>query len=111
MQSDYLKYRGKCKELSEAAIHANPTLTLVRGHYFEPMWDTEEQHWWTKREDGSIYDPSAKQFSSKGSGIYTEFNGSINCEECGSQIEEKYAQIMGNYAVCSTKCALKLVGL
>lgn len=109
--SDYLKYRGKCKEMCEAAISEDPTLTLVRGHYFEPMWNSEEQHWWTVRTDGTIFDPSVKQFPSRGSGIYTEFNGFVTCEECGKTMEEKDAQAMGNYMVCSTKCAMRLVGL
>lgn len=48
-QSDYLKFRGKCKELSEEACRKDSTLTLVRGHYFCPFWNTEEPHWWTIR--------------------------------------------------------------
>lgn len=111
MESDYLKYRGKCKEFAEAAIKTNPTLKLVRGHYFEPYWNSEEAHWWTTRPDGSIYDPSAKQFPSKGHGIYTEFKGILTCDQCGKLIKEEHAQIMGNYMVCSSLCALQLVGL
>jgi hypothetical protein len=32
-ESDYLKYRGKCKELSEAAVRVNPSLTKGEGTY------------------------------------------------------------------------------
>jgi len=110
-ESDYLKYRGKCKELCEAAIAIDPTLKLVRGHYFEPMWNSEEQHWWTVRSDGTIYDPSVKQFPSKGSGIYTEFDGKVACAECGKIIWEDEMIMQGRYPVCSNKCALRLVGL
>ena len=39
-QSDYLKYRGKCKEMSEALVANNPALRLVRGHYWCPIWNT-----------------------------------------------------------------------
>jgi len=31
--SDYEKYRGKCKEFSEALIKKDPTLRLVRGPF------------------------------------------------------------------------------
>jgi hypothetical protein len=36
MESDYLKYRGKCKPMCEDAIQKDPTLTLVRGNYVDP---------------------------------------------------------------------------
>jgi hypothetical protein len=110
-QSDYLKYRGRCKELCDQAIKSDPSLILVRGYYFDPIWNKEEQHWWTKREDGSIYDPSAKQFPSKGHGIYAEFDGFVTCEECGKVMPESESKMCGKFPVCSTKCALSLVGL
>ena len=34
----YTKFRGKCKQMSEEAVAADPTLRLVRGHYFCPFW-------------------------------------------------------------------------
>lgn len=49
--SDYLKFRGKCKELSEAACAEDPSLALVRGHYYCPIWNVTEPHWWTVRPD------------------------------------------------------------
>jgi len=109
--SDYMKYRGKCKEMSEAAVVGDPDLTLVRGHYFCPIWGTDEPHWWTTRADGTIYDPSAKQFASKGNGIYSEFGGVVICEECGAETTEEKMILMGNYPTCSDGCAMRLVGL
>ncbi len=109
--SDYEKYRGKCKEFSERAVKDDPSLTLIRGHYFCPIWGTNEQHWWCRRADGSIFDPTAKQFGSKGNGIYTEFNGLLECAECGKVITEAEIVHMGNYQVCSDLCAKRLVGL
>lgn len=50
MISDYMKYRGKCKELCEQAIKDDTTLTLIRGHYFCPIWNKDEPHWWTKKQ-------------------------------------------------------------
>ena len=39
MEEDlYQKYRGKCKEFSEALCEQDPTLRLVRGHYLDYSW-------------------------------------------------------------------------
>jgi len=111
MESNYIKFRGKCKEASEVACEKDSSLTLVRGYYYCPIWNTTEQHWWTVKEDGTIYDPTKKQFPSNGIGEYIEFDGFLNCEECGKRISEEEAQPCGNYPVCSTKCAMRLVGL
>lgn len=35
--SDYAKYRGKCKEMSEEAVAQDPSLRLVRGYYHCPF--------------------------------------------------------------------------
>jgi hypothetical protein len=107
----YRTYRGRCKELSDAACAADPTLTLVRGHYYCPMWNTEEPHWWTVRPDGTINDPSREQFPSRGLGAYIPFDGTISCEQCGRDVTEDKAVIHGRYACCSTRCMLRLVGL
>jgi len=111
MHTDYEMFRGKCKEMCEALVEDNPKLRMVRGHYFCPVWNTKEPHWWCVDEDGDIVDPTARQFGSKGHGDYIEFDGTIDCEECGKQVKEDDAVIMGNYAVCSDKCAMSLVGL
>jgi hypothetical protein len=111
MKDDYSKYRGKCKEMSEAVCAADPTLTLVRGYYFCPIWNREEPHWWCVASDGKIIDPSRKQFPSKGHGIYTEFNGIVNCSECGKEVTEDQARFESNYAFCSTACNMRFVGL
>ena len=110
-QSEYMQYRGKCKKMSEALIEEDPTLRLVRGHYYCPVWGTEEPHWWCEKPDGTVVDPTALQFGSKGAGTYTEFDGIFSCEECGKKIKEEDVIIMGNYAVCSDSCACRLVGV
>lgn len=109
--SDYLQFRGKCKELSEAEVAADPSLRLVRGHYYCPIWNTEEPHWWCARPDGTILDPSARQFPSKGLGTYTEFNGLVSCANCSKEVPEEDASIEGNYAFCSGACHMRFVGL
>jgi hypothetical protein len=107
----YRKYRGRCKEMSEAAIAADPTLTLVRGHYFCPIWRSDEPHWWCVQPDGAIVDPTREQFPSRGHGIYTPFDGVIPCSECGKEMTEDEADVDGNYAFCSHLCHGRFVGV
>ena len=111
MQADYLKYRGQCKPLCDQAIKDDPTLTLVRGYYFCPIWNVREQHWWTKRTDGSIYDPSALQYPSAGAGFYEEFNGCLECDNCGKTIKESEARFDSRFAFCSYECHGRFVGV
>lgn len=108
---DYQKYRGKCKEMSEAACAADPSLTLVRGTYFCPIWSSDEFHWWTVRQDGSIYDPTAAQFPSNGHGMYFPFDGYFDCSECGKKVKEDDAVGGGNYIFCSNECYGRCVGV
>lgn len=108
--ADYKEYRGKCKQLSEEAVRLDPTLTLRRGHYWCPFWGSQP-HWWTERPDGSIYDPSARQFPSKGEGDYIPFSGKVECGECGKEMDENDASYYGNYALCSQQCLCRLVGV
>jgi hypothetical protein len=109
-QENYLKYRGKCKEMSEALIKEDPTLTLVRGHYYCPMWG-EQPHWWCKKPDGTIVDPTKNQFPSRGIGEYVEFDGIIKCSSCGKEVPEADAMLESNYAFCSNICHGRFVGV
>lgn len=99
--------------MSEAAVAKDPSLTLVRGWYDCPFWG-KQQHWWTQRPDGTIYDLTKNQFPSRGIGEYIpvdEGGLELPCEECGKVIKEKDFIVMGNYVVCSNLCAMRLVGL
>ncbi len=107
----YKCYRGRCRELSEAACAADATLTLVRGHYWCPIWNTTEAHWWTVRPDGSVHDPSKAQFPSEGMGTYAPLTGLIPCAECGKEVREEDADIEGNYAFCAYFCHGRFVGV
>lgn len=111
MANDYRQFRGRCKELVEAAISEDPTLTAVRGHYFCPIWNSNEPHWWAVAPDGTIVDPSARQFPSNGMGIYEPFSGLVECAQCGNEIKEDEADIHGNYAFCSGWCHGRFVGV
>jgi hypothetical protein len=109
-EANYLKYRGKCKEMSEAAVAADSTLILVRGHYHCPIWG-EQPHWWAKRQDGTVVDPTKDQFPSKGIGEYVEFNGRVQCSECGKDMAEEEASYESNYCFCSYECHGRFVGV
>lgn len=109
--SDYERFRGKCREMSEAAVKEDPTLRLVRGHYLCWEWGSQE-HWWTVRADGTIHDPTKLQFPSKGDGEYVEFNGIVYCAECGKDMkEEDVKDSDGHYAFCSGMCHGRFVGV
>jgi formylmethanofuran dehydrogenase subunit E len=109
--SDYLKYRGKCREEAEK-LAKKKGYRLVRGYYHEPMWNEKQQHWWCVDDEGNIHDPTAKQFPSYGvKQFYEEFDGLVSCEECGKEITEDEMIMQGPYPVCSTRCAMRLVGL
>lgn len=108
--SDYATYRGKCKEMSEALIAADNSLSLVRGYYHCPIWG-KQAHWWVKKPDGTIIDPTKNQFPSKGLGTYEEYDGTVECAECGKVIQEEDANIVGRYAFCSYTCHGRFVGV
>ncbi|WP_414039440.1 hypothetical protein ACJU26_09625 [Acidithiobacillus sp. M4-SHS-6] len=110
-EENYKQYRGKCRELAEEACANNPELKLVRGHYWCPIWNREEPHWWCTDGSGKIVDPSARQFPSAGLGIYTPFNELVACAECGKSVQEHEATFESNYAFCSTRCLMRFVGL
>lgn len=99
-----LELRSTCEEAAIAACDRDPSLRLVRGHYWCPLLNTEEAHWWTVRPDGSIYDPTREQFMSAGAGAYTEFAGTITCEHCGQKAQEEEASFAGGHAYCSYDC-------
>lgn len=108
---NYIKYRGRCKEYCEQAVAEDPTLRLVRGYYYCPIWKSKEAHWWTERPDGTIHDPTRMQFPSEGMGDYQEFDGHIECAECLKRVAEEDAVVYGNYAFCCGTCCARFVGL
>lgn len=104
--SDYTKYRGKCRQMSEELVKQDKSLRLVRGYYLCPAWG-EQPHWWCVREDGTIVDPTRKQFPSKGGGTYHEFDGRHACEYCGELVTEEDGHFNGHHIYCSGDCAYK----
>ena len=111
-ESNYQKYRGKCKEFCEELVKKCPDLRMVRGHYWDPIWNRDEPHWWCVDKDGVINDPTRFQFPSGGvAEYYTEFDGNVDCAECSKTMKEDDASFYGNYAFCSSKCTMRFVGL
>ena len=99
--------RGRCREMSDKAAAADPTLTIVRGWYDDPVWGAQE-HWWCKRPDGTIVDPTAAQFPTGGVvSLYREFAGMFPCAECG----EEFAEGDGYDVCCSGECYGRMVGV
>lgn len=102
--SDYMTYRGKCKELAEQAVRDNPVLVLVRGYYHCPLWG-KQAHWWCKSLDGTVVDLSVRQFPTKGAGAeYEEFDGSVECEYCSKSVPEDKLYRVDQHAYCSYEC-------
>jgi hypothetical protein len=102
--TDYALYRGKCKELCEEAVKADPALRLVRGWYHCPLWG-KQAHWWTVKPDGTIVDPTVKQFPTKGVGAeYEEFDGTIDCEYCGKNVPLDKAYRYEQHVYCTYEC-------
>jgi hypothetical protein len=109
--NNYMQFRGKCKELSEAEVKKDPALKLVRGHYICPMWG-KQPHWWCVKPDGTIVDPSVDQFPTNGiAAEYVPFDGNVDCAACGKNMKEHEARFESNYAFCSTICIIRFVGL
>lgn len=111
MTTNYMKYRGKCKQYTDKAVALFPVLKQVRGYYHCPLWGKQE-HWWCVRPDGSIFDPTCKQFPFGGkAGTYEEFNGLVECANCGVHVVEEEAQSYGTYVFCSGGCICRFVGV
>lgn len=111
-ETNYTKFRGKCKEFCEKAVLEDPTLRIVRGYYICPFWGRQE-HWWTERPDSTVYDPTVLQFPSgsvPGLGEYEEFDGnSVCCSQCGKEGRIEDYEVDGNYCFCSGACHYRFV--
>lgn len=78
---------GLCAEATKAMALVFPELRRVRGHYYCPHWG-RRAHWWLVAPDGSIIDPTARQFPSQGRGVYdpwdeTQPEPTGTCPNCG----------------------------
>jgi hypothetical protein len=101
---------GKCDSVTKAMIAAFPELRRACGFYYCPSWG-KRTHWWCVSLNGSIVDPTALQFPSRGLGEYDEliqgedFDKRVpvgKCPNCGDVI---YGIANRGKGVCSDKCA------
>lgn len=112
--NNYLKYRGRCKELAEKLCATNNELTLVKGWYYCPYINRKEQHWWCEDKNGVITDPSRLQFLSEGLGNYEKYQGTFPCSNCEKEILEKDIKrelCHSKYVFCDRNCYAKFAGL
>jgi hypothetical protein len=92
---------GRCADVTAAMQLTFPELVRVRGHYYDYLWG-ERQHWWLTDPEGSVVDPTAAQFPSKGCGVYTPWIESTPeptgiCPNCGEPVY--------NGTCCSDDCS------
>ena len=93
---------GDCWKVTELMAAQFPELRRVRGHYEDWLWG-DRTHWWLIAPDGSIVDPTAAQFPTKGNAAYREWHEGDReplgiCPNCGGHIFEDYG------GVCSDSC-------
>jgi hypothetical protein len=105
-------YARKCHLYVLKWHEKDPTLTPVRGFYFCPVWRRDRQHWWLRRPDGTVFDPTKTQFPSSGAGLYQPFEElEFECDECGASVPKEMAGAFHhNYTICSDRCYGRLVG-
>jgi len=107
---NYKKYRGKCYEMVMELCEKDPTLKPVRGYYMCWLWG-KQPHWWAVKPDGTIVDPTIKQFPEPHIGEYIPFDGIVECSNCGKKLKEDDALLHINYTFCSSKCFCAFVGI
>lgn len=106
IKDNVTKTYGQCAEVTQQMADAFPELTRVRGHYYCIVWG-ERAHWWLVDSDGTIVDPTADQFPTKGTGHYEPWvEGSAEptgmCPNCGEYCYD------GDY-LCSKDCEVAYV--
>jgi hypothetical protein len=97
--------RARCESATRAMLEVFPELRRVRGFYYDAMWGART-HWWCVAPDGSIVDPTSRQFPSQGAGHYQEWREgdeepSGRCLGCGDYIFESRR---GGSFVCGPAC-------
>jgi hypothetical protein len=95
---------GKCAEATLEMCATFPELTRRRGHYLCIVWG-EREHWWCEAPDGTIVDPTRRQFPSQSGHAYRPWDESQPeptgmCPNCGDLCYD------GGY-LCSRKCEVQ----
>ena len=92
---------GQCKEVTRQMAEAFPELKRIRGHYYCWAWG-ERAHWWLADANGTIIDPTAQQFPSKGKGEYVPWPE-------GAPEPTGYVRIVAILATTGTTCCSERV--
>lgn len=99
---------GMCHVACKKMKKEFPELKMVRGWYYEPIWDEDREHWWLKATNGRIVDPTAQQFPTKGTSYYKEFIEGFDKEPTGKCMNCGEYCYDGRTHSCSKKCDLAL---
>lgn len=103
----YEQYYGQCQKACGAMVLVFPELTIRKG-YASTEWG-ERGHWWLTTADGTIIDPTAKQFPSI-FGYREWVPGSLvligKCCNCGDEIWEAVQSLdnIKRKEICSVAC-------
>lgn len=86
--------RGKCDRATKEMVEAFPELRRAAG-FAHVSWG-RDQHWWCVAPDGSVVDPTASQFGTRGVLRYEELDlkdpatrGRVptgRCMDCGDDV-------------------------
>lgn len=100
---------GDCREYTYKMVATFPELETQAGFYYDLIWG-ERMHWWCKAPDGTVVDPTAAQFPTKGTGKYVhvpeEERPVGKCMGCGGLV---YAADYCPPSICSRECEIYVV--
>lgn len=89
---EFEKVYGQCAKYVRQMVTVFPELHVRAGYYFDFQWGMR-QHWWLETPDGTVIDPTAHQFPSKGRGPYEVLEPGDRpvgiCMDCGADVFNK----------------------
>lgn len=99
---------GLCADATRRMVVAFPELKRVAGTAYSAMRTTE--HWWCVAPDGTVVDPTARQFSGCGVVEYVPWKPGDEvrvgrCMNCGEDIYERVESLQGSRReICGETC-------
>ena len=92
LKMTYEKAYGNCEKVCKKMNKQFPELIPIKGHYYCMVWG-KRMHWWLETHDGTIIDPTAIQFPTKGYGVYDPWDNTQpeptgKCPNCGEYCYE-----------------------
>ncbi len=98
---------GKCASVVKAMAEAFPELRVVKGHVFT-TWG-KRAHWWLTTPNGTIVDPTVRQFEAVGEyepwvpGDEVRVGKCMNCGDEIWKVLETLDKDPGNPGICSSE--------